>query len=119
MSGADCSERDGEISPLVRVGIFTQESRDAGDDRSELVVSERPDQDAAGVMTAVFAPFPQQRGEVAGVAGKEYAILAGSQFQYLRIVERTECRVGREAQNVVTVFVERRTDPFWRQVGVE
>ena len=47
------------------------------------------------MMTAVLAPLPQQRGEVAGVAGDE-------------------CRVGSEAQNVVTVFVERRTDPDYQ-----
>jgi hypothetical protein len=53
------------------------------------------------------------------VAGDECAVLLGGQFQHLRIVERTERRVGSEAQNVETVFVERRTGPFRRQVGVE
>ena len=52
------SQCDGEIAPLIRIGTIAQELGDAGDDGAELVVAERPDEDAAGVMPARLGPFP-------------------------------------------------------------
>lgn len=87
--------------------MISQESADPADDRPELMVTERPDQDAAGVVTVLLAPRPQQGSEVTGIAGDEDTVLLGRELQHLRIVECAECRVGREAENVVAIFLER------------
>ena len=106
------SQSDREVPPVRGVGTFGQEPGNASDDWAELVMPERPDQDAAGVVATGFGPLAQQWSEITGVARDEDAVLFGGEFQYLGIVERAEGRVGREAENVVTLLREGSTDPF-------
>ncbi len=107
------SQSDGEIPPLLGLGTISQLASHALDDGTELMMAERPDHDAAGMVAARLRPFPQQRCEVTSVARHEDPILLGGELQHLRIVERAEGSVGREAQHVVTSLLEDRTDPFW------
>jgi hypothetical protein len=52
---------DSEVAPLVRVWAIAQEGGDATDDRAELVMGERPNQDAPCVVAIGFSPLAQQR----------------------------------------------------------
>jgi len=82
-------------------------------------MSERPDQDAAGVVAISLGPLPQQRSKVPSVAGDEDAGLLGGQLEHLRVIQRTQRGVGGEAQHVVAALLEGTADAFGRQVGVE
>ena len=43
---------------MLMFWVLPQQADHTVDDRTELVVTERPDQDAYGVMATVFAPLP-------------------------------------------------------------
>lgn len=107
---AERSESDGEVRPLLGARPVVEELGDAADDGAELVVVESPDEDAAGMVAAGFCPLPQQRSEVAGVSGHQDAGLLGSDLEHLGVIKRAECRVGREAEDVVASGGERTAD---------
>ena len=104
---------------MLGVGPVVEQPGDAADDRSELVVGERPDQDAAGVMAVRLGPLSKQRREVAGVACHEDPSLLGGELEDLRVIQRAERRVGREAEHVVAALGEWSADALGRQVRIE
>ncbi len=57
------------------------------------------------MVTALLAPLSKERSEITRVAGHQNAILLRRQLQHLRIVERTQAGIGREAKNVVAIFL--------------
>lgn len=95
---------------MLRVGVVIEEPGDPADDRPDLVMSERPDQDAAGVVAICLCPLPEQRCEVPGVARHEDPGLLGGQLEHLRIIQRSQGGVRGEAHDVVAASLEGTSD---------
>lgn len=68
---ATASQGEGEITPLLGIGTGLEQPAHTLHDRAEVVVAERPDQNAPGVMTVGLSPLPQQRREVSRVTGDQ------------------------------------------------
>lgn len=113
------SQRNREVSPLFCIRAVGEQADNALDDRTELVVAERPDQDAARVVAVGFSPFSEQRREVSGVARHEDALFSGGKFEHLGIVQGTEDGVRCQVQHVVVASLEGGADALGRQVGIE
>lgn len=91
---------------MLGVGTISEELCHAVDDGGELVVVERPDQDAAGVAAIGFGPLSEQGSEIPRVAGDQDAILLSREFEDLRIIESPQRSIGGQAQDVVAALFE-------------
>ena len=63
------------VAPVLRPWPLPEQPLDAADDRAELMVAERPDEDATGVFAPSLGPLAEDRREVAAVPGHEDALL--------------------------------------------
>src|SRR5687767_8649937 len=113
------SERDAQVSPCLRVGSLGHELPKPPKDRAELVVSQRPDEDAAGLGSPRLRPHPQQGREVSAVTSDEDALLSGGERQDLRVSEALQVRSFGQRQHVVTIVAQRTSDASTRQVRIE
>ena len=71
-------------------------------------------------MVAVrLGPRSKERREVTGVACHQDASLLGGELEHLRVIERSERRVGCQAEHVVAALGERSADALGREVRVQ
>lgn len=106
----DGSERDGDVSPLLLSRALGELAFDAGEDRGELAVVERPDEHQAGVRSLGFGPLARKRREVAAVAGYEDALLGARQLENLWIRQALVGGVLGKREHVVSALAQPRRD---------
>jgi hypothetical protein len=105
------SDSQYEIAPLILLGPLVKQALDGRDDRSELAVPQRPDQDHAGVRSLGLGPFASEGREVAAVAGDQDA-MRGGQFEHARVVQSLDGCVCCEREHVVSGVAQRSADPL-------
>ena len=115
----DGLDRYDEIGPRPLTRALLEQTRDLADDSPELVVAQRPDQDAACMRTTPLGPLPQDRREVAAVASDENAMLGGREREHLWIGEPFERLLLCQRDHVVTPPAERFRHVSRREVCVE
>jgi hypothetical protein len=108
------SEGDRQVDPGRLIRSLGQQVSKPLKDRSELIVPQGPDEDAAGVRPARLGPVPKERREVTTVAGDEDPPLRGRERENLGVGEALELGPLAQRQDVVALLAERAGDAATR-----
>lgn len=105
--------------PGSRVGPIGEKALDSRHDFANLVMSKRPDENAASVRAAALCPLANDRHEVAAVSGHQDPPLRSSELDHPAIIQPFQRRMLPQAEDIVPCIPQRHTHTGRRKVRVQ